>query len=534
LERTNQRVLETIGRGLQWEQGELWMVDRRAKILRCAEYWHVPSEEGDALAAVRRKMTFAAGVGLPGRVWMLGRAEWIPDVGRECGGDEGLPSGAAGARSWIGFPVKLKDEILGVVGFFSAQVHEPDVEMVSTVAALGSQLAQFIERHQLADQFREAQKMEAIGTLAGGIAHDFNNIIAAIAGYTELAKMELPASSKARQHLEEVLVGSTRAAALVRQILAFSRQQDHERKPIQLRHIVREAMTLLRATIPATIDFDFRFDGDLPPVLADATQVHQVVMNLGTNAWHAMKDRPGRLGLTLEPVGVDSDVAEQHPGLQPGRYVRLSVSDTGHGMDRATLSRVFEPFFTTKGPREGTGLGLAVVHGIMQTHEGAITVYSQPGEGTVFRLYFPTVESDFAAAPEDELTIPRGHGERVLYVDDEPPLVAMGRKMLERLGYVVDIRTNPHDAIAAVRAQPDRYDLVITDLAMPEMNGTQLADELLIIRPTLPIVLITGYSANLTTARVQALGIRDLLFKPISLRAIGTAVARILARPNPI
>jgi CheY-like chemotaxis protein len=301
-----------------------------------------------------------------------------------------------------------------------------------------------------------------------------------------------------------------------------------------LRFFSRTAAHALCSGRPATIDFDFRFDGDLPPVLADATQVHQVVMNLGTNAWHAMKDRPGRLGLTLEPFGVDSDVAEQHPGLQPGRYVRLSVSDTGHGMDRATLSRVFEPFFTTKGPGEGTGLGLAVVHGIMQTHEGAITVYSQPGEGTVFRLYFPTVESDFAAAPEDELTIPRGHGERVLYVDDEPPLVAMGRKMLERLGYVVDIRTNPHDAIAAVRAQPDRYDLVITDLAMPEMNGTQLADELLIIRPTLPIVLITGYSANLTTARVQALGIRDLLFKPISLRAIGTAVARILARPNPI
>jgi len=244
------------------------------------------------------------------------------------------------------------------------------------------------ERKDAERALRQAQKMEAIGTLAGGIAHDFNNVLAAIRGYAELAKKEAVRPIVV-EHLNALLSGSDRAIDLVRQMLAFSRRQELERKPVQLRPVVEEALKLLRATIPATIAFETSFAFALPDVLADTTQLHQIVMNLGTNAAHAMKGRPGKLTVNLEASAVDAELASRLPGLRPGAYVRLSVSDTGQGMDRATLDRIFEPFFTTKAPGEGTGLGLAVVHGIMQSHEGAVGVYSRSGEGTTFHLYFP-------------------------------------------------------------------------------------------------------------------------------------------------
>ena len=255
------------------------------------------------------------------------------------------------------------------------------------------------EYRTLEEQFRQAQKMEAIGTLAGGIAHDFNNILAAISGYTELARMTLKENPEVREHLGAVLQAASRATDLVRQILTFSRQQPPERRPIQLRPVVAESLKLLRATIPSTIEFDTSLAADAPTVLADATQIHQILMNLGTNAWHAMKDRTGRLQVKLEKCVVDAAHAATQPRLRPGVYARVSVSDTGCGMDQATLRRIFEPFFTTKPPGEGTGLGLAVVHGIMDSHDGAVTVYSQPGEGTVFHLYFPAHAGEAAARP---------------------------------------------------------------------------------------------------------------------------------------
>lgn len=529
-EQINQRILETVATGLQWDTGELWTVDRAADVLRCAETWHPAGSDFGAFVADTREMTFVRNDGLPGRVWAAGRTEWIPDVTLDAGCRRSAMASSIGLRSWMGFPIKLRERILGVVGFFSAKVHDVDTEMVSTLAALGSQLGQFIERQQLAEQFRQAQKMEAIGTLAGGIAHDFNNIIAAISGYTELAKMELEGNQHVVGHLDAVLTGSARAATLVRQILTFSRQQEHQRRPIQLRHIVTEALNLLRATIPATIRFEYSFERDLPLVLADPTQVHQVVMNLATNAWHAMKERPGRLGIKVEPVGVDRLLVEQHPGLRLGQYVRLSVSDTGHGMDRATLARIFEPFFTTKKPGEGTGLGLAVVHGVMQSHEGVVSAYSQPGEGTMFRAYFPVARGESSDLPLEGLSVPTGRGERILYVDDEQSLASMSARVLERLGYLVEAYSDPRDALAAARDNPGRYDLVITDLAMPVMTGTQLAQELLSAQPGLPVILITGFSANHTLAGVQALGICDLVTKPFSVQAIGAAVTRVLAR----
>ena len=385
------------------------------------------------------------------------------------------------------------------------------------------------QQRTLENQFRQAQKMEAIGTLAGGIAHDFNNILAAINGYTEMAKRRVTNDPVVVRYLDAVYQGGNRAVSLVKQILAFSRPQEaQERKPIELGNIVAEPLKLLRASIPSTIEFDVWLASNLPVVLADATQVHQIVMNLCTNASHAMKDRPGRLGVKLEQFTVDKLLAGANPGLRAGPYVRLSVSDTGHGMSATTIARIFEPFFTTKGPGEGTGLGLSVVHGIMRSHGGTITVYSQPGEGTVFHLYFPvTTESgqETLAIAEEA---PAGHGERILFVDDELPLALLGQTMLEELGYVVENKANVAEALALVRANPAAFDLVITDLTMPLMLGTDFAQQLLLIRPNLPIILTTGYTANLTPERVREMGIREILAKPHTIQSLGMAVHRAL------
>jgi PAS domain S-box-containing protein len=397
-------------------------------------------------------------------------------------------------------------------------------------------IAEDITEHRLLEeQFRQAQKMEAIGTLAGGIAHDFNNILSAMIGYTQLSQMILKENPTVREYLGAVLQAASRATDLVRQILAFSRQQQLQpRRPVHLHTVVEETLKLLRSSIPSTIEFDLVVAADTPAVLADATQIHQILMNLGTNAWHAMKDRSGRLQVKLERFMVDEALASTQSQLKPGVYARMSVSDTGCGMDKATLQRVFEPFFTTKAPGEGTGLGLAVVHGIMKDHDGAVTVYSQPGEGTVFHLYFPAHAGEAVAAAVEQAPVPRGQGERILFVDDEDMLVRFGQKTLTALGYEVEVTTQPALALAMVRADPQRFALVITDQTMPGMTGFILASTLLQIRPGLPIILMTGYSASLTAAQVEAAGIRQLLLKPTTVHSLGTAVhAALSQKPTP-
>ncbi|HWZ95543.1 MAG TPA: response regulator [Opitutaceae bacterium] len=385
------------------------------------------------------------------------------------------------------------------------------------------------EHRNIEEQLRQAQKMEAIGTLAGGIAHDFNNILTAIMGYTELAQMKLKENSEVRVHLGAILQASKRATDLVRQILTFSRQQPLERRPIHLQPVITESLELLRSTIPSTIEFDTSLASDVPTVLADATQIHQILMNLGTNAWNAMKDRPGQIQVKLEKYLVDETFAATQAQLKPGDYARLSVRDTGCGMDLATVQRAFEPFFTTRPRCGGTGLGLSVLHGIMKNHDGAVTVHSQPGEGTIFYLYFPAHAGEATTAAVEQGAVPRGHGEQVLFVDDEDVLVHLGQNALAALGYEVKITTQPAAALAMVRADPLRFALVLTDQTMPVMTGFDLAIQLLQIRPELPIILMTGYSASLTAAQVEAAGIRQLLLKPATLHSLGTAMQAALS-----
>ncbi len=383
------------------------------------------------------------------------------------------------------------------------------------------------ERRKLETQFRQAQKMESIGQLAGGIAHDFNNILSAIIANVYLAKMDAADQPAILENLENISDATRRATELVNQILTFSRQNKQEREPTELNRVVLEALKLLRASLPATI----RIQSELaktPPVLANATSIHQVIMNLGTNAWHAMRDQPGTLKVEMCVLEVDVDFVKTHPDLRPGRYVQLSISDTGCGMNRATLERIFDPFFTTKPVGEGTGLGLAVVHGIVKSHDAAISVDSRLGEGTVFHLYFPVFETTAAVTEIETAPIPRGHGEHILFVDDEPALANVGKKMLERLGFTVTVTTSPPEAIAIVRERRDPFDLVITDLTMPGMDGTKLGGQLMEMSPGLRVILMTGYSGVLTAEKVRELGFCELLIKPINARILGEAVHRAL------
>jgi len=386
---------------------------------------------------------------------------------------------------------------------------------------------------QLEDQLRQAQKMEAIGTLAGGIAHDFNNILAAIIGYTELAHLDLDESSPVRPNLDQVLQGAVRARDLVKQILTFSRRDEQEKTLVRLTPIVKEALNLLRASLPTTIEIIQDIDPASGLVLADPVQIHQLLMNLCTNAAQAMREKGGLLTIKLEDVEVQPWEAARHKDLNPGAYVRLTVNDTGQGMDQQTLARIFDPYFTTKEKGRGTGLGLAVVHGIVKNHNGAVTFQSQPGQGTTCHVYLPRIEGREASDQGLQTTqLPTG-GERILLVDDETDLVEVVKKMLELLGYQVTTRSSSLEALAAFQAEPDRFDLVITDQTMPRMTGINLAGEILKIRPDIPLILCTGYSETVSESEAKDIGVREFLFKPIVMRDLAEIVRRVLdGRPR--
>jgi PAS domain S-box-containing protein len=382
------------------------------------------------------------------------------------------------------------------------------------------------ERKKLESQLQQAQKMEAIGALAGGIAHDFNNILSAIIGYIELAILDDdPQSCVADLH--EALRAANRAKELVKQILAFSRQTDGERMPVKVGMVVKEAAKFLRATIPATIEMRVSVDEKAGAVLANAVELHQIILNLCTNAVHAIGEPGGILEVKVENAAIGPETKPQFRDLDPGAYVLVSVRDTGQGMTPDIINRIFDPYFTTKAKGVGTGLGLAVVHGIVKKSGGAITVESSPGQGALFQIYLP--RSDTAAIPPTEPPIAVvGGSERILFVDDEKMLIDIGEKMLERLGYRVVSRASPVEALELFRAKPDHFDLVITDQTMPGMTGDLLAKELMQIRPNIPIILCTGYSQVIDPERAQQKGIKAFVMKPILINEIAAAIRRVL------
>ena len=386
-------------------------------------------------------------------------------------------------------------------------------------------------RTRLEAQLRQAQKMEAIGTLAGGIAHDFNNILAAIIGYTELSLVGLPDDHQAAWNLQQVLKASQRARGLVRQILSFSRQSEQELQPVEIGPLVKEALKLLRATLPVTVEIRKSILPSEGRVLADPIQIHQMMMNLCTNSAQAMEKKGGILEVELKEVDlVTGSVPLEHPDLSPGRYQVLEVSDTGQGMNTQTLERIFEPFFTTKRRGRGTGLGLSVVHGIVKACGGAIAVGSEPGQGSVFRIYLPILAGEEEPRPVEagEELVPLGT-ERVLFVDDEAPIADLGRRILEYLGYQATVVTSARQALQVFEADPDFYDLVITDQTMPGMTGSEMVQQMLKIRPDLPVILCSGYSAVINPEKARKMGIKRFLMKPLDISEMARAIRLALA-----
>jgi PAS domain S-box-containing protein len=383
------------------------------------------------------------------------------------------------------------------------------------------------EKKNLEYQLQQAQKMEAIGTLAGGIAHDFNNILSVIIGYTELILMNATVDAEARENLKEIFSASKHARDMVKQILAFSRQNKQERKPIQVAHIVKEAIKMLRASLPTTISIQQQIEKDAGVIEADPTQIHQVLMNLCTNAAHAINEKDGVLEIRLGNVELDQRAAADIPGLKTGTYLKLSVKDSGEGIHPETLQQIFNPYFTTKEKGKGTGLGLAVVQGIVKSNNGAVTVESEVGKGSTFHVYLPTIKRKLTV--DDEISTPLPMGcEHILLVDDEQPLVDIGRQMLERLGYSVATRTSSIEALALFKADPQRFDLVITDIVMPNMSGDKLAKRIIDIRNDIPVVLCTGYSEKFTRQEAADIGIRSFLMKPLVMKDLADTVRQAL------
>lgn len=384
------------------------------------------------------------------------------------------------------------------------------------------------EKEALQSQLVQSQKMEAIGTLAGGIAHDFNNVLSAIVGYAEISLEDAPKDSDLEDNLNQLLKAGCRARDLVRQILAFSRKSGYEPRPVNLKVVLGECITFLRASLPSTIEIRQGLDSD-STVMADPIQIHQVVMNLSSNAAHAMREKGGVLDIGLVDVELDSDFATKYPDAAPGRFTRLCVGDTGCGIPQRIVDRIFDPFFTTKEKGEGTGMGLSVVHGIVKRHHGVVTVPTEVNQGTTFNVFFPVIECDAISDMDNEKMLPSGT-ERILFVDDEDFQVDLGKRILERLGYKVVTEANSSKALELFRKSPYEFDLVITDMTMPNLTGIELAKKLMAIRPDIAIIISTGYSEELSPEKAEVLGIKAIATKPLLIRDIADKVREVLDR----
>lgn len=433
-------------------------------------------------------------------------------------------------RVWTGrLTCRRKDGSLGEIEQSISPVRDKGGAIIGFLS-IGRDITNEIRLEQA---LRQAQKMEAIGTLAGGVAHDFNNILSVITGYAQMLLSGTAEDSPEETSITEILKAGRRARDLVRQILTFSRQTEQEMQPIHIAPVIKETLRFLRASLPTTIALQQHIESDADVVVSDPTQIHQIIMNLCTNAAHAMKQNGGTLSVNLLPVDLGPAAVTELPELASGPYLKLTVADTGHGIGRDVIDRIFDPYFTTKIKGEGTGLGLAVVHGIVKNHGGAIRVSSATGQGTAFDLWFPRCDAVISLQPDERKPIPLGT-ERILLVDDDAMVLKMEREMLARLGYGVTAELEAPAALAIFRASPEDFDLVVTDKTMPVMTGFELARNILVIRPDIPVIMCTGFSDAEDPDRARMLGIHELVMKPLVLREIAEKIRKVLdtARPG--
>ena len=424
--------------------------------------------------------------------------------------------------SWVGLP--------GPEAHYMEITYHPNFEPDKTVSGVVISERDISERKKLENQLQQTQKMEAIGTLAGGIAHDFNNILGSIIGYGEMMEMfDVKKNTKIENRLNHILKGAYRARDLVDQILTFSRHTDQQKKPLRLTPILKEALNFLRASLPATIRINENLKCRDDVILANPTQIHQVLMNLCTNASQAMADSGGTITVALNQINHEKLAPSTRLDLAPGPYVRISVADQGPGIDNAIIDKIFDPFFTTKKPDKGTGMGLAVVHGIVTNHNGILEV-KNGAEGTTFSVYFPLLDiAPVASETAGPLSLPSGQGQ-ILFIDDEKPLVQFSKEILEYLGYTVTAKTDSIKALEVFKQTPDLFDLIITDQTMPNMTGLDLAKKILAVRPDLPIVLCTGFSTETTEKKALAAGIHTYIKKPLGPRKLAVVVNKIVNR----
>ena len=377
-----------------------------------------------------------------------------------------------------------------------------------------------LERH-----LRRAQKLETIGVLAGGIAHDFNNILTPIMGYAEMAASKTEASDPLHADLERILGAAQRAKDLVERILLFSRQTEKARKPVKIQLIAHEAIQLLRSSIPATISINEQIDPSCDWVMADETQIHEVIVNLCTNAYHAIEDENGAMTIGVEQLKVNAETAGLHPNLAEAEYVRISVRDTGAGMGPAIVDRIFEPFYTTKSVGKGSGMGLAVVHGIVHSHDGEVLVHSAPGEGSLFEVYLPVTTEAVHIEPEQDHSEVEGGRGSIMVVDDDPAVANVVTAMVESLGYKVTSHTSSTAALEEITQHQDRYQLIISDLTMPDLSGIDLSEQLSCLDKPVPIMIMTGYGENLQR---EACELPKVIAKPVAMKALATAIREML------
>ncbi len=435
----------------------------------------------------------------------------------------------------------VKDEIMGVfnpqnqkytwintnsIPRFNTGENEP-YQVYTTFEDITERKKAEAENVKLNEKLQQAHKMEAIGTLAGGIAHDFNNILGAILGYTEMAREDSPKGSTVSKDLDRVLEASYRAKDLVKQILAFSKQDDVENFHLQSASIVREAIKMLRPSLPTTIEINENIEPEVGLIFADPTKIHQIVMNLGTNAFHAMEESGGKLDISLKEATLSTEDLVSEPGVKAGTFVKLSICDSGSGIAPDIKDKIFDPYFSTKETGKGTGMGLSIVHGIVKNYGGFISLYSEPGESTAFHVFLPVIEKDVLPEIETVEEIAGGK-ERILFIDDEEILAEMGKHMLERLGYHATVRKSSLEALETFQNQPDQFDIVITDQTMPGMTGTDLARRMIQIRPDIPIILCTGYSTIISEEKAKGMGIREFAMKPLSKKDIAVLIRKVL------
>ncbi len=462
-------------------------------------------------------------------IWPDGDVHWLTAKGRVFHDEDGKPARMVGVGSDVTERKKMEAALREARDELELRVQERTAQLSTAYEVLRAEMQ---ERQRVEQQLRESQKMEAIGTLAGGIAHDFNNILAAIIGFTEMVIEDVSDNPHVQHKMDQVLKAGLRARELVRQILTFSRKSKAEYREMAVGPLIRETFRLLRASLPTSISMSLNLEAEADAVYADPSQIQQVLMNLCTNAAYAMREAGGKLEISLGSVTLGRDDQPPEPDTPPGDYAVISVRDTGVGMDETVKERIFEPFFTTKPRQQASGLGLSVVYGIVKSHKGSIMVLSEPGKGSVFRVFLP--KTDLVHPSQKETSEPISHrSQKILFVDDEEILVEMGKTMLERLGHKVVAQTDSAQALRNFAEHPDEFDLVITDQTMPKMTGVTLAEKVLQLRPDIPIILCTGYSDLVSRETAKARGIRELIMKPVARKEMAEVIERVLGREEP-